>query len=144
MTSCSRTLKTFTVRRSAVEINSCFIDRVVDLLDSFNLIATEDGLDDFPQSRPTSPLEDLNPTQLSATLESLLYICGALKFLVASPTTKEVFLTPLLVRSLSGIHGALERFSRDLDSRSCSVTTGDDERGNLAENVYHVLLQVGV
>ncbi len=143
MTTYSRRLKIFTVCFWGVTINPTSIDRVIDLLDSFNLIATEDGLDDFPQSRPTSPLEDLNPTQLSATLESLLYICGALKFLVASPTTKEVFLTPLLVRSLSGIHGALERFSRDLDSRSFSVTTGDDERGNLAENVYHVLLQVG-
>uniref|UniRef100_A0A5K3FJ32 Atx10homo_assoc domain-containing protein n=1 Tax=Mesocestoides corti TaxID=53468 RepID=A0A5K3FJ32_MESCO len=92
------------------------------------------------ETRPLSPLIDVTRGQLSTALESLLYVCGALKFLAASSVTGSTFRTPSMLQALSSIHTTLESFSHDLDKR-CAVETGGGF-DVIAENIYYVLLQI--
>ena len=68
-----------------------------------------------------------------STLEAILYVSGALKFLIASPITGDLFCSPKLMLHLSEIHETLGLLSRDLQ-------TGSD--ASLLLPIYHVLLQV--
>ncbi|KAL5104828.1 Armadillo repeat-containing protein 2 [Taenia crassiceps] len=82
-------------------------------------------------------LENLGSAQMLTTLESLLYTCGALKFLTASAVTREALCTPDLLRLLVGIHQAL-------DSYDCMLSPSSDGDGDdsLRETIHHVLLQI--
>lgn len=98
-----------------------------------------DAGDSSQLPRPT--FSDLAPSQLNTALEAMLYISGALKFLVASPVTNEFFCTPQLIRCLSITHNSLDSYSREFGSRALNTTRSDCLR--VAENIKHVLLQVG-
>ncbi|KAH9282201.1 Armadillo repeat-containing protein 2 [Echinococcus granulosus] len=101
-----------------------FVGLIVCLLNGF-------GLDS------ESSLENLTTAGMVTTLESLLYTCGAVKFLTASAITREAFCTPELLHTLSGIHQALDLYSRTLNP------SFDGDRGDsLKETVHHVLLQI--
>lgn len=71
------------------------------------------------------------------TLESLLYTCGALKFLTASAITREALCTPEMLRVLGGIHQALDSYDCTLNPRS-----DVDRDDSLRKTIHHVLLQV--
>lgn len=116
------------------------LDRIIGLLYEFNLHPSTE------RHGSTSPLGDVSSAQLGSTLESLLYLSGALKFLTASPITQDLFCVPKTAIQLATIHEALETFSGELDSRLESGTSKETwlECEKISENVYHVLLQASL
>ncbi|VDK21617.1 unnamed protein product [Taenia asiatica] len=101
-----------------------FVGLIVCLLNGFGL-------------KSAFSLENLGTAQMITTLKSLLYTCGALKFLTASAVTREALCTPEMLRILVDIHQAL-------DSYGCALnpSSDGDRDDSLRETIHHVLLQI--
>ncbi|VDN39878.1 unnamed protein product, partial [Dibothriocephalus latus] len=85
--------------------------RMVCLLSELRLSAVQTSVEQDDLERECSRVE------LSAHLEALLYLTGALKFLTASPATGDIFCQETTARALMVIHADLEADSAEMDAR---------------------------